>query len=119
MTFNGEGHPLSNEGNAIYEFTKAAVEESRNEFDQLETLVDEQMNSKRGRTSRASTPKLLPSKIQAGKTANVTIDGITTEVNLGNIESSFLGNDTDSEEERGLLIATESDDEACIVQVFF
>ena len=43
------------------------------------------------------------------------------KINLLIFEIEFLGarvdggNDTDSEEERGLLIATESDDEVCII----
>lgn len=96
VTFNGLGSTLGNEATAMYDLVKVTVEQHRSDFDLLEVAVDEQMNSKRGRTSRASTPK-LPSKAHSGTTANVTIDGITTEVNLGNIQSSFLGNDSDSD----------------------
>ena len=97
VLFNGLGSTLGNEATAIYELVSATVEENREEFDALEVAVDEQMNSTKKRGSRASTPK-LPSKIQAGKTASVTIDGFTTEVNLGDIQGPFLGgNDSDSE----------------------
>ncbi len=96
VTFNGLGSTLGNEATAIFEFVKETVEQNRADFDILEAAVDEQMNSNKKRGSRASTPK-LPSQKQAGKTANVTIDGITTEVNLGDIQSSFLGNDSDSD----------------------
>lgn len=93
VTFNGLGSPLGNEATSIYEFVKATVEENREDFDALEIAVDEQLNSGSRNVSRSSTPK-LPSKIQAGKTANVTIDGITTEVNLGNIQGPFHGHDS-------------------------
>ncbi len=90
VTFNGVGHPLANEGTAIYEFVRETVQENKPDFDAMEAAVDEQMNSGR-RGSRASTPRLPSQGGKTGKTANVTIDGITTEVALGDLQGPFQG----------------------------
>lgn len=88
VDFNGVGTPLGNEGTAIYEFVKATVYENKADFDVMEAAVDDQMNAGR-RGSRASTPKLPSQGGKAGKTANITIDGITTEVALGDLQGPF------------------------------
>jgi len=88
VDFNGVGTPLGNEGTAIYEFIKATVYENKADFDAMEAAVEDQMNAGR-RGSRSSTPKLPSQGGKAGKTANITIDGITTEVALGDLQGPF------------------------------
>jgi|AntRauTorckE5430_2_1112549.scaffolds.fasta_scaffold01243_7 hypothetical protein len=95
VTFNGLGSILGNEATAIHDFVITTVDENRLDLDALEVAVYEQMTSGT-KGPRSTTPK-LPSKIQSGKTANVTINGIKTAVPLGDIQGPTFGDDSDSD----------------------
>ena len=95
ITFNGLGSQLGNTATKIFDFVTDTVKENRDDLDELEVAVHEQMNSGKKGGSRATTPK-LPS---AGQTAHVTFNGVQTEVALGNINfgGPNFGEDDDSD----------------------
>lgn len=89
IKFNGKGSPLANEAVEIWTFVKNTIAQNREEFDEMEEAVREQKNGKK---------KKKKSNIQAVQmnTANVVVDGVETQVNLGT-NLLNLGGDSDSD----------------------
>ena len=104
IKFNGMGHTLGIEATSIYDFVRNTIIENRDDFDAMELAVEDQLNSgKRKKGSRSSTPKNVPdddpssNPESTGKLANVTLDGVTTTIQLGNLKSAYDGaSDSDS-----------------------
>mmetsp|Transcript_9580 Transcript_9580/g.12123 ORF Transcript_9580/g.12123 Transcript_9580/m.12123 type:complete len:1513 (-) Transcript_9580:108-4646(-) len=92
IKFNGNKSQLGNDAVSIYEFVKGTIEADRGEFTDLELAVEEQYNSSgvKKKGSRASTPKYEQATI-SGNLAKVTLDGVETQLPLGNIQNPFTG----------------------------
>eukprot|EP00581_Thalassiosira_minuscula_P003003 CAMPEP_0183742818 /NCGR_PEP_ID=MMETSP0737-20130205/64894_1 /TAXON_ID=385413 /ORGANISM="Thalassiosira miniscula, Strain CCMP1093" /LENGTH=2014 /DNA_ID=CAMNT_0025978411 /DNA_START=21 /DNA_END=6066 /DNA_ORIENTATION=+ len=97
IKFNGKGSPLANEAVEIWEFVKSTVEENRQEFDQMEEAVRDQMSGKK-KKKKAKSSKATSSEAETMNTANVVLDGIATQVNLGANFSFKLDEDSDSDD---------------------
>jgi len=118
IKFNGKNSDLGNEATAIYNFVKSTIESNREELLSLEEAVHQQkMNSgrkglKRAKTSGSPSPSQA-SGLEGTETAshnsnNVTsliLDGVETTVNLGNIDLSFDGSDSEDSTSAALKIA--------------
>ena len=97
--FNGANSPLANEAEEIYEFVKSTIEQNREEFDQMEEAVEDQMNGKKKRKAKAAGAKAKAESKASLNTASVMLDGVETKVNLGdNLTFGGLGfDDSDSD----------------------
>ena len=106
VKFNGKESPLAKEAVEIYDFVKSIIEQNKPEFDQMEEAVIDQMNNgrKKKKGSKASKNSLSAksssstSKTATMNTANVVVDGIETQVNLGSNFAFGLGGDSDSDD---------------------
>lgn len=99
VKFNGANSPLAKEAEEIYEFVKSTIEQNREEFDQMEEAVDDQMNGKKKRKAKAAGAKAKAESKASLNTASVMLDGVETKVNLGdNLTFGGLGfDDSDSD----------------------
>lgn len=99
IKFNGKNSPLGIEAVEIWQFVKTTIEQDREEFDQMEEAVRDQMSGKKKKKakSKASSDASSSSKTAPMNTANVVLDGIETQVNLGDNFSFGLG-DSDSDD---------------------
>jgi hypothetical protein len=96
IKFNGKGSPLANEAVEIWEFVKNTVAQNRKEFDEMEEAVSDQKSGKKkrkGKINSGSKAALMATMT----TANVMMDGVETQVNLGTNLSFGLGEDSDSD----------------------
>ncbi|KAL7540002.1 hypothetical protein ACHAXR_010808 [Thalassiosira sp. AJA248-18] len=100
IKFNGKGSPLANEAVEIWQFVKTTIEQHREEFNQMEEAVRDQMSGKKKKKakSKAASDALSSSKATQMATANVVLDGIETQVNLGTNLSFGLGGESDSDD---------------------
>ncbi len=86
IKFNGKGTPLANEAIEIWTFVKNTIAQNRDEFHEMEEAVREQKNGKK--------KKKKPNQAMPMNTANVVLDGIETQVNLGaNLSLGFCDSD--------------------------
>ena len=88
IKFNGPASFLAKEATAIFDFVRSAIEAERDEFNQLEDAVCEQLNGPRKKKSRKSggnKKRQEKSSIATGSTASVVVNGIATTVNLGDL----------------------------------
>ncbi len=95
IKFNGKGSPLATEATEIWEFVKNTFSQNRKEFDEMEQAVIDQRNGKKkkkGKFKEESSSKAAPMN-----TANILLDGVETQVNLGTNLSFGLGGDSDSD----------------------
>ena len=95
IIFNGKGSPLATEAIEIWEFVKNTVAQNRKEFNEMEEAVVDQKNGKKkkkGKSKADSSSKATPMN-----TANILLDGIETQVNLGTNLSFGLGEDSESD----------------------
>merc|ERR1712127_1006113 len=97
IKFNGTGSPLAFEAVEIYEFVTRTIEQNRPEFDKMEDAVKKQTAGKKKKKSKSkiASDASSSSKAAAMNTANVVLDGISTQVNLGNFDFG-MGEDSDS-----------------------
>lgn len=95
IKFNGKGSPLANEAVEIWEFVKNTVVQNRQEFNEMEEAVVDQRNGKKKKKVKNKTDS--GSKATPMNTANIVLDGIKTQVNLGTNLSFGLGEDSDSD----------------------
>lgn len=102
IKFNGKGSPLANEAVEMWEFVKTTVEQNREEFNQMEEAVQDQMSGKKKKKAKskaaASNDATSPSS-KPMNTANVVLDGIETQVNLGTNLSFGLDGDSDDSDD--------------------
>lgn len=100
IKFNGKNSPLANEAVEIWQFVKTTIEQDRKEFDEMEEAVRDQMSGKKKKKakSKASSDASSSSKTAPMNTANVVLDGIQVNVNLGDNFSFGLGDDSDSDD---------------------
>mmetsp|Transcript_7451 Transcript_7451/g.12004 ORF Transcript_7451/g.12004 Transcript_7451/m.12004 type:complete len:142 (+) Transcript_7451:2161-2586(+) len=103
IKFNGKGTPLANEAVEIWEFVETTIEQNREEFNQMEAAVKDQMSWKKKKKAKkssktASGDASSSSKAAPMNTANVVLDGIATQVNLGTNFSFGLDGDSDSDD---------------------
>ena len=100
VKFNGANSTLANEAEEIYEFVKSTIEQNREEFDQMEEAVEDQMNGKKKRKAKAAGAKAKAESKASLNTASVMLDGVETQVNLGDNLTTFGGlgfDDSDSD----------------------
>lgn len=90
IKFNGKGSPLANEAVDIWEFVKSTVEENRAEINSMEEAVKLQMSGRKKKKAKAVAAPM--------NTANVVLDGVATQVNLGTNFTFGLGGDSDSDD---------------------
>ena len=96
IKFNGPASFLAKEATAIFDFVRSAIDADREEFNQLEDAVREQLDGPQKKKSRKSVggkKKQEKSNLSTGSTANVVVNGVTTTVNLGDL----AGFDDDSD----------------------
>lgn len=103
IKFNGKGTPLANEAVEIWEFVETTIEQNREEFNQMEAAVKDQMSWKKKKKTKKSSKTASgdvssSSKAAPMNTANVVLDGIATQVNLGTNFSFGLDGDSDSDD---------------------
>lgn len=99
IKFNNKGSVLAIEATEIYDFVEKFIEQNRSQFDQMEGAVKDQMsNSSKKKKSKAGAHQNQATSDSNMNTANVMLDGVETEVNLGANFGSCLGeSDTDSD----------------------
>lgn len=100
INFNGKDSKLGSDATDIYEFVKTTIEQNRDEFDQMEEAVEDQINGrKKKKLKSAAKGKISASKAPVMNTANIVVDGVETQVNLGtNLPFGFGGDDSDSDD---------------------
>jgi hypothetical protein len=96
VNFNGKESALAAEAIEIYEFVKTTIEQNREEFDDLEEAVEDQTNGKKkkkkNKTKSSDGAPLM-------NTANILVDGVETQVNLGtNLAFEFGEDDSDDDD---------------------
>lgn len=96
IKFNGKGSPLANEAVEIWQFVKSTTEQHKQEFNEMEEAVSDQMSGKKKKKAKSKSDTTSNSKAAPMNTANVVLDGIETQVNLGTTFSFALG-DSDSD----------------------
>jgi hypothetical protein len=89
IKYNGEQSPFSIEAKEIYDFVKTTIDQNRDEFNEMEQAVVDQLAGKK-KSSKKST-----SSSAGMNTANVILDGVQTQVNLGNNLAFGFGSDSD------------------------
>jgi hypothetical protein len=102
VNFNGKESPLAIEATEIYEFVKATIEQNKEEFDQMEEAVEDQINNgrrKKSKSTKAMRKSNEDSTAPAMNTANIVVDGVETQVNLGTNLSFGFGGDSDSDDD--------------------
>jgi hypothetical protein len=95
IKFNGKPSPLAMEAVEIWEFVKNTVAQNRKEFNEMEEAVIDQKNGKKKKKGKSKTDS--SSKAGPMNTANILLDGIETQVNLGTNLSFGLDEDSDSD----------------------
>lgn len=90
IKFNGKGSPLGNHAVDIWTFVKNAIEENREQVNEMEEAVMLQMSGKKKKKTKAAPTPM--------NTANIVLDGVATQVNLGTNLSFGLGGDSDSDD---------------------
>ena len=91
VKFNGELSPISIEAKEIYESVKSTIEQNRDEFKQMEQAVVDQLSGKK-KTSK----KKGGTSSSSAKWSNVVLDGVQTQINLGdNLGFALGGSDSD------------------------
>ena len=100
IKFNGRGSLLANEAVEIWEFVKSTVEQNREEFDRMEEAVRDQMSGKKKKKGKGDAHSDDDGMEGAAtmNTADVVVDGLKTQVNLGTNLSFGLGGDSDSDD---------------------
>jgi hypothetical protein len=98
INFNGKGSALANEATEIYEFVKSTIDQNREEFDQMEEAVQDQINNgRRKKKLKVAKGKGKASETSSSKAAlTAKLDGI--EINLGTNLSFGFGGDSDSDD---------------------
>lgn len=86
ITFNGQGSPLGNQAVDIWEFVKNTIEENSEKVHEMEEAVKLQRSGKKKKKAKDAPMN----------TANVVLDGVATQVNLGTNFEFELG-DSDSD----------------------
>ena len=76
---------------------KTTIEQNREEFNEMEAAVRDQMNGKKKKKAKSKASSDASRKPAPMNTANVVLDGIETQVNLGTINFG-LGGDSDSDD---------------------
>ena len=101
IKFNGRGSPLANEAVDMWEFVKATIEQNREEFNEMEEAVRDQMSGKKAKKAKAKEGASAETSGNAApmNTANVVLDGVETKVNLGTNLSFGLDGDSDDSDE--------------------
>lgn len=102
VNFNGKESPLAIEATEIYEFVKATIEQNKEEFDQMEEAVEDQINTgrrKKSKSTKAMRKSTEDATAPAMNTANIVVDGVETQVNLGTNLSFGFGGDSDSDDD--------------------
>lgn len=99
INFNGKETPLANEATEIYDFVKTTIEQNREEFDQMEEAVEDQMNGRKKKKAKGMKAKSDTSVAPKMNTANIVVDGVETQVNLGTNLSFGFGGDSDSDDD--------------------
>ena len=87
--------PLANEAVDIWEAIKTAVKSNREELTEMEQAVIDQKSGKKKKSLSQAVSEASSNKPM--NTANVVLDGIQTQVNLGT-NLSFLEADSDSDD---------------------
>ena len=101
INFNGKNSDLASEATEIYQFVKTTIEQNRDEFDQMEEAVEDQINNGRKKKAKGAKPKSADNKnAPTMNTANIVVDGVETQVNLGtNLSFGFGGDDSSDEDD--------------------
>lgn len=89
VKFNGELSPISIEAKEIYESVKSTIEQNRDEFNRMEQAVVDQLAGKKKTKKKGGTSST------SAKWSNVVLDGVQTQVNLGDNLGFALGSDSD------------------------
>jgi hypothetical protein len=96
IKFNGEQNDISTEAKEIYEFVKSTIEQNRDEFNQMEQAVVDQLAGKKKTSKKKGGSTSAATSSSAGTmTANIVLDGVQTQVNLGNDLTFGFGSDSD------------------------
>jgi hypothetical protein len=127
VTFNGKGSELGNEASAICNFVKMAIDSNREELMRLEEAVQLQKMSsgKKGHkrskkqkngggggasstgtspaSSYAATANYGESGGESGAATSMFLDGVETTVQLGNLDFSFDGTDSEDDSTNAAL----------------
>mmetsp|Transcript_28066 Transcript_28066/g.56389 ORF Transcript_28066/g.56389 Transcript_28066/m.56389 type:complete len:105 (+) Transcript_28066:4889-5203(+) len=94
--FNGEQSPISAEAKEIYESVKSTIDQNRDEFNQMEQAVVDQLAGKKKTSKKKGASASTATSSSAGTmTANVVLDGVQTQVNLGQNLTFGFGSDSD------------------------
>ena len=102
INFNGPNSILAKEASDIYEVVKTTIEQNRDEFDQMEEAVEDQINNgKKKKKAKGPKAKSTGNKnTPTMNTANIVVDGVETQVNLGtNLSFGFGGDDSSDEDD--------------------
>ena len=97
IKFNGEQSPFSTEAKEIYEFVKSTIDQNRDEFNEMEQAVVDQLAGKKTSKKKGGSASATSSS-NAGNMANIVLDGVQTQVNVGNNLSNLsfgFGSDSD------------------------
>lgn len=97
INYNTKGNPIAVEATDIYEFVKTTIEQNQEEFDQMEQAVEDQMSGRR-KTKKPKGAKAKSEKAPTMNTANIVVDGVETQVNLGTNLSFGFDGDSDSDD---------------------
>lgn len=95
IKFNGKGTPIANEAVDIWEAIRTAVKSNRVELNEMEEAVRDQKSGKKKKKKKAQAESSSSSN-KPMNTANIVLDGVETQVNLGNLPFG-LGSDSDSD----------------------
>eukprot|EP00984_Skeletonema_dohrnii_P007329 scaffold2651_cov137-Skeletonema_dohrnii-CCMP3373.AAC.1 len=96
IKFNGEQSPISAEAKEIYESVKSTIDQNRDEFNQMEQAVVDQLAGKKKTSKKKGASASTATSSSAGTmTANVVLDGVQTQVNLGQNLTFGFGSDSD------------------------
>lgn len=95
IKFNGEHHEISVHAKEIYDFVKSTIDQNRDEFDQIEQAVADQLAGKKKTSKKKGGSASATSSSAGTMTANIVLDGVQTQVNLGNDLTFGFGSDSD------------------------
>jgi len=105
VKFNGESNIIAKEANEIYMFVNNIVNLNKAEFDEMEMAVKHQLNFGKKKSSiyRSSINKSsMENDTKKGpiqrNTANVLLDGVNTQVPIGNVDSYMLNHNSESDD---------------------
>lgn len=103
VKFNTKASPLAVEATEIYEMVKSTIEQNREELNQMEEAVRDHFENngrkkrKASKSSKKSGTKETSNDPAVMNTANVVMDGVETQVNLG-ADLSLLAEGSDSDD---------------------